>query len=127
MFELQVENKGNHDLYVYVYDMGPYWQVENILRGSYVVIPSRNSVQGLAGALKKKMKTKVPTEIVKNGYRQCEGLSRSLPPLSRLHLNCWSCQNSGHRLRETKLAGLAEKVAIQQRTGLRWNFLFVRI
>ncbi|KAH6696608.1 putative caspase [Leptodontidium sp. MPI-SDFR-AT-0119] len=74
MFELQVENKGNKSIYVYVYDMGTCWQIENILRGSYEVVPSKNSGQGFTGALKKKLKTMVPAEVRERGYRQCEDI-----------------------------------------------------
>jgi hypothetical protein len=74
MFELQFENKGNKNIYVYVYDMGTCWQIENILRGSYEVVPSKNSGQGFTRVLKKKLKTMVPAEIRKKGHRQCEDI-----------------------------------------------------
>jgi hypothetical protein len=72
MFELQVENKGNKDLYVYVYDMGPRWQVQDIYCGTYEVIPPRNSGQRFTGMLRKKLKTIVPTEMRKKG--QCQDI-----------------------------------------------------
>jgi hypothetical protein len=73
-FELHFENKGNYDLYFYIYDMGPLWQVENILRGSYMVIPSRNIAKRFTGVLKQKMKMLVPPEIIEKGYLQCEDI-----------------------------------------------------
>jgi hypothetical protein len=37
---LHVENKGDYDLYIYVYSLGPFWDIENALRANHAVIPS---------------------------------------------------------------------------------------
>lgn len=74
MFELQVENKASEDLYVYVYDMGPCWQVQNIYGGSYEVIPPRNSGPGFTGMFRKKLRTIVPPEMREKGHRQCQDI-----------------------------------------------------
>ncbi len=76
MFELQVENKGPKSIYAFIYDLGPCWQVENILRGSYEVVPSKHTGPGFTGVLKKKLKTMVPEEIKKSGRYQCEDIIR---------------------------------------------------
>ena len=78
MFELQVENKGSKDLYVYAYDMGPCWQVDNIYRGNYEVIPPRNSDKGFRGIFKKKLKTIVPPEMREKGHLQCQDIIKVL-------------------------------------------------
>ncbi|KAH8589514.1 hypothetical protein B0O99DRAFT_655393 [Bisporella sp. PMI_857] len=64
MFELPVESKGNKNIYVHVYYVGIFWRIENILQ----------YWQGFTGVLKKKLKTMVPAEIRKKGYRQCEDI-----------------------------------------------------
>jgi len=73
MFELQIENKGNKDLFVYIYNMGSFWQIQNILRGSYEVVPPQNSDQRFTGIFRKKLKTVVPSGM-KKGHRQCEDI-----------------------------------------------------
>jgi hypothetical protein len=69
---LRVENKGNHDLYVFVYYLGSRWQVENVLRGTYEVVPPLSRDLGFTGLLKKKIVMKVPTEMVEKGHDYCE-------------------------------------------------------
>ncbi|KAF4630753.1 hypothetical protein G7Y89_g7385 [Cudoniella acicularis] len=71
MFKLQVENKGNRNLYVQVYDMDPCWQVQDIYYGSYEVIPPQSSSRGFA-KMTRKLKTIVPLEMREKGHRQCE-------------------------------------------------------
>jgi len=71
-FELHVENKGRNTLYVYIYDMSPCWQVEDIYCGSYEVIPPRNRDQGFTGVSRKKLKTIVPVGMREKGHRECE-------------------------------------------------------
>ena len=65
MFELQIENKFNKDIYVFVYFLGSCWQVCNILRGSHEVIPPQNNSLRFTGIFKKKLKTTVPSNIRK--------------------------------------------------------------
>jgi hypothetical protein len=71
-FALCVENKGNDTLYVFAYNIGPDWQVEDIYRGSYAVITPRNSDQGSMGVIRKKLKTMVPAGMKGMGHRECE-------------------------------------------------------
>ena len=73
-FELQVKNKGNKNLYVYVYNLGPCWQVQNIYRGSYEVIPPRNNANSFKGTFLKKLKTIIPPEMKEKGHRQCQDI-----------------------------------------------------
>jgi hypothetical protein len=47
MVELIVRNRGVHDLYISIYNLGPCWQVENIYRVTYTVItPERECLGG---------------------------------------------------------------------------------
>jgi Caspase domain len=72
--ELVVENRGDKELYLYIYDMGPCWQIENILRGSYEVIPLQKNGKGFTGLSKKKLQMMVPPEMREKGQRQCEDI-----------------------------------------------------
>jgi hypothetical protein len=72
--ELIVENKGDKELYLYVYNLGSCWQIENILRGSYDVIPAKQNDRAFTGLLTKKLKMMVPPEMRDKGHRQCKDL-----------------------------------------------------
>ena len=69
--ELEVENKGTKDLYLHVYDLGPFWQIENALRGNHDVVLSKFSRPGSTGLWRKKMKTVVPAEMLARGDSWC--------------------------------------------------------
>lgn len=73
-FELKVKNKGNKDLYVYLYDLGPCWQVQDIYRGSCEVIPLQNSNLGFTGIFRKRLRIMVPPEMREKGHRQCKDI-----------------------------------------------------
>lgn len=73
-FTLVVENKGENPLYAYVYNMGSRWQMQNILKGTYEVIPSRHRDPTFAGIFEKKVKTKIPPEMKERGVRQCKDI-----------------------------------------------------
>jgi hypothetical protein len=72
--ELRVENKGNEVLYVCVYNLGPCWQIQNILRGSYEVVPPRDDSEGFTGVFRKKVKTVVPPEISNRSLKDCKDI-----------------------------------------------------
>ncbi|KAK3378915.1 hypothetical protein B0T24DRAFT_589525 [Lasiosphaeria ovina] len=73
-FELRVENKGDKALYLYVYDMGPLWQIEGIDFGTYQVVPPRDDDRGFSGTVKKKLKTIIPAVMLAEGHRQCRDI-----------------------------------------------------
>ncbi|OTA55323.1 putative caspase [Hypoxylon sp. EC38] len=72
--ELEVENKGTNDLYVYVYNLGPYKQIQNILRGTYEVVTAVNRSAPLKPVFRKKVKTTIPPGMLEKGYRHCEDI-----------------------------------------------------
>jgi hypothetical protein len=76
VFEITVENKGDKNLYVYLYDMGPRWQIHDIYRGSYEVINPKFDSRGFTGMLKKKLRTTVPQEIRAGEISHCEDTIR---------------------------------------------------
>ncbi len=65
MFELQLKNKVNKNIYVFVYYLSSCWQVEDILRESYEVIPSQNNDLNFTGMFRKKLKTSISFNIRK--------------------------------------------------------------
>ncbi|KAI0549268.1 caspase domain-containing protein [Xylaria curta] len=69
--ELVVKNLGSNNLYLFVYSLGSYFQVENVLRGTYEVIPPKASPLH-AGRTRKKLKTSVPRELRERGVHECD-------------------------------------------------------
>ncbi|OCK98481.1 uncharacterized protein K441DRAFT_654680 [Cenococcum geophilum 1.58] len=72
-FHLEVENKGAKELYVHVYCLDPFQEVQNIYCGSYEVIPPRHDSENFLGMMKKALKTGVPYEMKKK-HRWCEDI-----------------------------------------------------
>ncbi|KAL8800740.1 MAG: hypothetical protein Q9182_004945 [Xanthomendoza sp. 2 TL-2023] len=69
--ELVMKNAGDTAIYVYVYNLGPLWQVKGM---SYEVIPERNHDGDLKfiGISSKKIKMTVPPAM--SGYGSCEDI-----------------------------------------------------
>ncbi|RMJ16654.1 hypothetical protein CDV36_003671 [Fusarium kuroshium] len=78
MFELRVENKGEKDLYLHVFSLGPSWQIENMLRRNFEILPPMDQSRGLSGRFSKKLKTEVPDEIRDRGFRSCDDFLKVL-------------------------------------------------
>ncbi len=64
-----MENKGDAALYVYVYNLGPYWRVKGILHAAYEAIPGRNDAR-YTGTLARKIKMTVPPAMKEHGSCQ---------------------------------------------------------
>ncbi|KAH7198298.1 caspase domain-containing protein [Fusarium flagelliforme] len=71
MFELVLQNNSAKELYLYVFSLGPFWQVDNVFCGS-AVIPPLDESQGFTGRFSKKMRTEVPKEMRAKGLSECE-------------------------------------------------------
>jgi hypothetical protein len=71
---LEVRNKGSKTLYLYVYDLGPRWQVQNILRGTYEAIPAQDPAGSFSSMTRKKLKMIIPSEMIEKGHKQCEDI-----------------------------------------------------
>ncbi|KAK2737836.1 hypothetical protein FQN57_007394 [Myotisia sp. PD_48] len=69
-YRVVVENTGKTGLYIHVYNLGPNWQIANVL-GGYDVIPPQDPDNGYK-EWKRKISTKVPTELIEKGVQQCE-------------------------------------------------------
>jgi hypothetical protein len=71
---LVIQNRGNEDLYLHIYDMGPLWQVKNLLDGDYMVVPKANIQEGTGGILNLELLMTIPDFLVKKGHHQCEDI-----------------------------------------------------
>lgn len=71
--ELVVENKCDKDLYVFIYDLGPYWQVENVNHGTYIVVTPQNT-GGRDKCTKKKVRMIIADQMRETGYRSCKDI-----------------------------------------------------
>jgi hypothetical protein len=82
--ELIVRNKareGGGPLYFHLYSLGSCWEIENLIRADYDVIPPHFSNQddndfktGTTGVWKKKIIMTVPQEIRDKGQHQCDDI-----------------------------------------------------
>ncbi|KAF5000100.1 hypothetical protein FDECE_11286 [Fusarium decemcellulare] len=71
--EVTVNNTGPTVLYAHVYDLGPCWQVKNILRGTYEAIPPQKHPSDSGGVrsmgrTSRKIKMTVPPVMHKQGF-----------------------------------------------------------
>ncbi|KAI0383373.1 caspase domain-containing protein [Hypomontagnella monticulosa] len=80
--ELVVENRGSKDLYVFLYDLGPFWYVENIYRGPYVVVMPKDGGEYFKGILKRKLRMSVPVRMIERGDRSCEDIIKVFVTIS---------------------------------------------
>ncbi|KAE8442778.1 hypothetical protein EG329_002866 [Mollisiaceae sp. DMI_Dod_QoI] len=70
---LVVENKWDKDLYVFIYDLGPSWQVENANHGTYIVVTPQNNSQR-DKRTRKKLQMMIPKQMREKGYRSCKDI-----------------------------------------------------
>ena len=79
--ELVVKNQGHiggDPLYLHILNMGPNWEIEDILCGNYEVLPPRYSnqhmdfQQGTTGEWRKKLEPQVPSRIKEKGHLHYE-------------------------------------------------------
>ncbi|PQE18221.1 caspase domain-containing protein [Rutstroemia sp. NJR-2017a WRK4] len=59
---LHVENKGDYALYIYVYSLGPFWDIESALRANHAVIPSSPN-NSTTRNWKKKLRIEAPDDM----------------------------------------------------------------
>ncbi|KAM0345624.1 hypothetical protein ACHAPU_006277 [Fusarium lateritium] len=71
IFELWVQNNGGKNLYVYIYDLGPLWQIDGIYHGSYSGVPPKSLAPRRTGRFSMKLGTSVPKELIEMGIQYC--------------------------------------------------------
>ncbi|RHZ62536.1 uncharacterized protein CDV56_102438 [Aspergillus thermomutatus] len=72
--ELVLENEGNTDLYFFIYNLGPCWQVENVHRGTYIVVSPRSRGGLFKHTAKKKLRVRIPDQMMENGHHSCKDI-----------------------------------------------------
>ncbi|KAE8441052.1 hypothetical protein EG329_005914 [Mollisiaceae sp. DMI_Dod_QoI] len=116
--ELVMENVGDIVLYAHVYDLGPFWGVKGILRGTYETIPPRNVNLRLTGMSSKKIKMTVP--LVMREYGSCEDIIKivitsqptSFDSLELPNLDELAGANTGNRVSRSDNHVLEEWIAL---------------
>jgi hypothetical protein len=68
----KVQNKGDQTIYIHIYDMGPRWNIQNIVSHEYHVLPPRKPLEGYPGTLRTKFRMKLPPELEEAGHEVCE-------------------------------------------------------
>ncbi|KAF7506159.1 hypothetical protein GJ744_012223 [Endocarpon pusillum] len=72
--DLVVENRGEKVLYVFVYNLGPCWQVVNVYQATYAVVTLESNQKGHKRTISKKLQMKVPEQMKEKDYRSCEDI-----------------------------------------------------
>jgi hypothetical protein len=72
--ELVLENMGDKVLYVFIYDFGPCWQVENAYKAAYAVITPQNDKNRFKRTDNPKVKMQVPPQMKEKGHRSCKDI-----------------------------------------------------
>ncbi|OQE26541.1 hypothetical protein PENSTE_c005G08565 [Penicillium steckii] len=73
-FRLQIENIGHDVIYIFVYSLGAFWEVQNVYRGTYEALPPRNMQSGFGGIFRKKIEASFPPELIEQGQRECKDI-----------------------------------------------------
>lgn len=71
--DLVIENRGDEAIYVSVYNLGPYWQVENAYRGSYVVVAAKIG-QTTPRRVRKKLRMMMPDRMREERHQFCRDI-----------------------------------------------------
>jgi hypothetical protein len=71
--ELVLHNYGSTALYLFVYNLGPSWQVENLHCGTYIVVEAPKNGRREQSA-RKKVQMEIPDEMVQKGLRSCKDI-----------------------------------------------------
>ncbi|KAI9764584.1 MAG: hypothetical protein M1840_008313 [Geoglossum simile] len=74
MAELAVENKGDNVLYVFMYDLSPCWQVKNMFRATYMVVPPQNDQKQFKRNTRKNLRMGIPEQMKDKGCSSCEDI-----------------------------------------------------
>lgn len=74
LLRLTVENNSEHCSYIHVYDMGPSWQVQNLMSAEYFTLPPRKVPEGFTGKWSKKLRMTIPESLKKLGLPECEDI-----------------------------------------------------
>jgi hypothetical protein len=71
---LETRNTGDRPLYLHIYNMTPRWEIVNILKDFFEVIPPHNTNEGFTGICRKKLRMNIPRKVRDAGRRECEDI-----------------------------------------------------
>ncbi|KAL4906195.1 caspase domain-containing protein [Aspergillus multicolor] len=71
-YHLLVTNNSLETLYIHIYNLGPGYQVTNILKADHYALSPADKGQGLTGVFKKALRTSVPADMLERGLMECE-------------------------------------------------------
>ncbi|KAF5626319.1 caspase [Fusarium tjaetaba] len=101
MFELKLQNTGSKVLYLYILDLGPLWQIEDIYCGSYAVIPPYNQNERfMTGRFTKKFRTMVPDEMRQQSIEECHDTLKVLVTSQPTSFDLLELPKIGHVLKK---------------------------
>ncbi|KAF5534791.1 caspase [Fusarium napiforme] len=101
MFELKLQNTGSKVLYLYILDLGPLWQIEEIYCGSYAVIPPYNQNERfMTGRFTKKFRTMVPDELRQQSIEECHDTLKVLVTSQPTSFDLLELPKIGHVLKK---------------------------
>ena len=83
--DLIVENQGDKHLYVYTYNLGPNWQVQQMFPGSYQVISAQKMI-------KKGLWMKIPDQMINMGHCSCKDIVKVIVTSHPTSFSMLSCQ-----------------------------------
>ena len=135
--ELSVENKSDSPVYLFVYNLGPSWQVEEIYCGTYYVLQPRN-------IMRKTLKMDLPSHLRNERWNACENILKviiTMQPTSfetfelpRLNKINWSnAQPSsftssglsrGDECEEANMVRISRERDLESRPWIAMNFFF---
>ncbi|KAI1157745.1 caspase domain-containing protein [Nemania serpens] len=87
---LIIENNGSDVLYIHVYSLLPYWEVQNIVKGGYeVLLPKKRNFPtdrsaahikqfGRRGMISRKIGVEIPKELIEQGEHDCVDIIKVL-------------------------------------------------
>ena len=106
------ERKGGKDLYLYIYNMGACWDIENIVRGGYDVIPPYGSNQddedfnqGTDGEWSKDIEMTIPPEIIDRGQDHCDDIVKIFLTLQPTSFDLLELPEIGELVEEHRTSG----------------------
>ncbi|KAF4502351.1 caspase [Fusarium agapanthi] len=101
MFELKLQNHGTKVLYLYILDLGPLWQIEDIYCGSYAVVPPYNQNERfMTGSFTKKFRTMVPDELRQKCIEECHDTLKVLVTSQPTSFDLLELPKIGHALKK---------------------------
>ncbi|KAK1993568.1 hypothetical protein LX36DRAFT_729612 [Colletotrichum falcatum] len=96
--ELVFENEEDTSVYIHVYDLGPFWRIEDILSGTCRVSPGGRKVL--------KIQMTVPEQMSGQGYNSCEDVVKVILTSHPTSFDMFELPKLGYAARQHGVSGL---------------------